>query len=136
MQISQETLVEIFFAPIEEMGRMVRLVLGLSAGAIVLFVNLLSNIQVDRWVSAFLVASVLSFGAATAWCLRVFLSLLRLRTIIAEGIQDESESWRENVERNINSLKDEMTQDAKTVYYFFVAGIVLAAIFVVAVWLT
>ncbi len=136
MHVSQEKLVEIFSAPIEEMGKIVRLVLGLSTGAIVLFVNLLSSIQVDRWVSAFLVASVLSFGLTAIWCMRILLSLLGARTVITEGIQDESESWRVNVEQKIHSLKQEMTQDSKWIYYFFRAGVVFAATFIVLLWLT
>ena len=136
MPISEEKRLEILFSPIEEIGKMIRLILGLSAGAVVLFVNLLANLQSNKWALFLLVLSILAFGLATVWCVSLALGILRLRTIVVAGIQDETESWQANVDAKLKNWTQQTIKDARKVQVFFLAGVFFAAAFVFAAWLT
>lgn len=134
--ISQEKIVELFLAPLEEIGKLARLVLGLSAGAAVLLVNLLAGLQASTWVSAPLVVSVLSFGLAIVACLRVVISLLELRAALPAGLQDESENWQQRAEARVESLRIGLLKVVRVAQFSFLSGIGFAALFVLVLWAT
>ena len=86
MPLGEEKQMEIVFAPLEEAGKFVRLVLGLSTGAVVLFTNLAVSTQFSRWLRVMLVASLLMFGLAAVQCLLIFYRFLETRAIFAKSI--------------------------------------------------
>jgi hypothetical protein len=109
-----------------------KLYFGLSTGAVVLFVNLLARVELSRVVLAPLAASILCFGFAAAWCLRVLMALSRVRIIMVQAILSQNET-AESIQKRVKDWEKKAQKPAKWMERLFWAGMAFAAIFVVAV---
>ena len=108
MELGDETQTRILFAPLDEAGKFVRLILGLSTGAVVLFTNLLVSAKFPRWLLAILAASLLAFGLSAIMCLVVMFKLLETRGLYAKVFttveRERLESFRPQVDGLVESV--------------------------------
>lgn len=132
MALSEETQVRIVFAPLEEAGKLVRLVLGLSTGAVVLFTNLLASAKFPRWLLAILLASLLMFGLSAVMCLFIMFKLLEARAIFAKIFTEESMEGAGRFKPLADSLVESVTVFAARLMLCLGAAILFAATFVIA----
>jgi hypothetical protein len=132
MALSEETQVRIVFAPLEEAGKFVRLILGLSTGAVVLFTNLLVSAKVPRWLLAILAASLVAFALSAAMCLFIIFKLLETRALFAKIFTEESEVGAGRFKPLVDSLVESLTVLAARLVLCLGAAILFAATFVIA----
>lgn len=135
VELSDDKRMDLLLAPVHEMASFYRLLLGLSTGAVVVFVNLLSGIQTRRWITLLLVLAIICFGAAAALCLRLLMHLVEVHSVVAEWIQKPIEE-RQNVEPfQLQVLLHKSEGMADALGLIFVAGVAFSAIFVIALWM-
>lgn len=130
MSLSEEKQMEIVLAPLEEAGKFVRLVLGLSTGAVVLFTNLAVSAQFSRWLRVMLVASLLMFGLAAVQCLFIFFRFLETRAIFAKSFTAETEKEARSYQPKLDALVETVTTLAARLMLLLAAGILFAVAFV------
>ena len=132
MALSEETQVRIVFAPPEEAGKFVRLILGLSTGAVVLFTNLLISAKFSRWLLAILAASLVMFGLSAAMCLFIIFKLLETRALFVKIFTEESKEGAGRFKPLIDSAVESVTVLAARLVLCLGAAIFFAAAFVIA----
>jgi len=135
MPLDVEKPLELAAKPIRAMTEFNKLLLGLSTGAVVLFINIVISLHSARWISAFLVISAISFGVAAVCCLRLLMRIIEIETIMVEAIQDTAEDWRSKYVPRVVRCTEQTTYNAAALQVFFVTGIAFAALFLLAFWL-
>lgn len=80
-----ELILRVVLSLLDEMSATLKLYFGLSTGAVVLSVNLLAGSHAPRLVRIPLALSIFAFGFAATRCLRVLLSLVGFRMLMARA---------------------------------------------------
>jgi hypothetical protein len=124
---------DLLLAPIHELASFHRLLLGLSTGAVVVFVNLLNGIHARRWITLLLVLAIICFGASAALCLRLLMHLVEVHSLVAEWIRKPVEERQNGEPFQVLLGKSERMADA--LGFIFAAGVALSAFFVIALWI-
>jgi len=121
----------LFMSVLDEASGTLKLYFTLSTGAVVLFVNLLVASHMPRLVLIPLALSIFAFGLAATFCLRVLLALTKPRSLMIHALgTGASES---DLKTQLDAWSREAAKQAKWMERLFWAGMVFAAIFVVAV---
>ncbi len=137
MAVSEEKRVDLLLAPIEELGKYFRLVLGLSTGAVVLFVNLLNTTRIQRGVAAILVTSIFSFGMAAMVCLHLVARLVQVRAILAHGVREDKElGHTKTADQELKDWEKSAGREGKILMYCFNVGIFSASMFILFLVIT
>jgi hypothetical protein len=133
LEISDDKHMDLLLAPVHEMASFYRLLLGLSTGAVVVFVNLLNAIHVQRWITLVLVLAIICFGAAAGLCLRLLMKHVEFLSLAAEWIRKPVEE-RQNGEP-FQTLLRKSERMADALGFIFAAGVALSGFFVIALWM-
>jgi hypothetical protein len=132
MPLSEDVEYRIVFGPLEEGAKFVRLILGLSTGAVVLFTNLLVSARLSRFTLAILAVSILAFGLSAIFCLLVMFKLLTARAIHAKAIMQEPREKAEMFRRDLDALVEQTTGLAVKLLWSLGSAILFATLFVFA----
>jgi hypothetical protein len=124
---------DLLLAPVHELASFFRLILGLSTGAVVVFVNLLHGIHVQLWITLWLLLAIICFGAAAALCLRLLMNIVAVLSLTAAWIQKPA-AERQNGEP-FQALLNKSEGMAESLGLIFVAGVAFSAIFVIVLWI-
>jgi hypothetical protein len=127
-RLSPELATQLLSSILDGADGTIRLYFTVSTGAVVLFTNLIANAHGAKPVLAILVLSTFAFGGSALFCLRVLLGLVKLRTILAEGIMTSMSL--EAVEVKVKEWTEASKKLGKWTEGLFHAGVVLAAIFI------
>lgn len=115
-----------------EVSGTLKLYFTLSTGAVVLFVNLLAASHAPRFVLIPLALSILAFGLAAAFCLRVLLALTEPWSLLIDALA--SGASESDLKTKLDAWSAQAVKPpAKRMERLFWTGMVFAAIFVVAV---
>jgi hypothetical protein len=128
--VSPEKTIDVLLAPVEELSKLLRLALGLSTGAVVLFLNLLNTAHARRGALAVLGAAIFSFGIAGTFCLRVLLRLVEARTVLSRGILEQMTTGESKTFDRLAAWQRKARRDSIVFAFFFDAGLFSAALFV------
>ncbi len=126
-----EFAMRLLMSTLDEASGTLKLYFTLSTGGVVLFVNLLAASRASRLVLIPLALSIFAFGLAAALCLRVLLALTKPRSLLGDALATgASES---ELKAKLDAWGAESKKPAKWMERPFWAGMVFAAIFVIAV---
>lgn len=135
MELSDDKRIDLLLAPVHEMASFYKLLLGLSTGAVVVFVNLLNGIHVRMWITSLLILAIVCFGVAAALCLRLMMHLVEVHSLVAESAQKQIVEPQNLEAVQLLVLLNKFEKMADALGLIFVAGVALSAIFVIALWI-
>lgn len=123
-------------ATLEAGNKFYGLVLALSTGAVVLFVNLLVAVRAPRWILWILGLAIISFGLAAVLSLRVLFFFLQLRLVLGDAFVSQRDDAAQTLQSKVDELKKKLKCEARFLEPFFYAAIFFAFIFVLALLVT
>ena len=134
MQIASvppEKALDLWLKLLHEAGSTVRVTLGLSSGAVVLFVRLLVEPGQPIVAMILIAGSVLCFGAAAVLCLGILVGFLNGQTIMAGAAVDTTGRKLQTIGHYLDRWTRSLTLRATAMQVLFYLGVLLAVAFVV-----
>ncbi len=129
---TREKAVDAIFSALTELAAALKLIFGVSTGAVVLFVNLLVGGRFPRAVSCILVASILCFAFAAIRCLNFHFSLVQVRIIMAQGLIDQKPDFPGRFQSEMAKWQQITVKIGKLLNLSFTLGFLFAAAFALA----
>lgn len=132
-QVRLDYVSELFFSMLDDINNLLRLYFTLSTGAIVLFITVLAQLKASRLVLAPLVVSTFLFGAEALLCLRLLSHIITVRQTFAQAAVKNMPS--EELKKQLDVWTPKVNKTGKRTERIFMAGIIFAALFVLALFL-
>ncbi len=127
MEITDDKRIDLLLAPVHDLASFCRLVLGLSTGALVLFINLAYRVQVRLWITILLLLAILCFGAAAGMCLWLLMRIVEVHAAVGEWARG---STSERVQ--LEHLLGRCERTGNTLSLTLIVGMFLSAVFIIA----
>lgn len=119
-----------------EVGSVVRLVFGLSTGAVVLFVNVLVYLHTYWWLLALLALAIVSFGVLAIRCLFILLDFANFSMKMAALLVDSTGDWQSKTTVELSTWQENAKAKGFAAQRMFVFAVMLTAAFVAGLILT
>jgi len=130
-QPNVELVFRLLTSALDEGAGVLKLYFTLSTGAVVLFTNLLVQSRTSKLVAAPLAVSIVAFGVEAAICLRLLMALVKVRSILADGIATGAPP--ETVKKKMDGWNKRAKKQGRLLEWFFWTGMAFALIFVASV---
>lgn len=132
MPVPAERALDLWLKILHEASAVMRVTLGLSTGAVVLFVRFLVGPHQSKAATILIAGSVISFGSAALLCLQLLLGFVNGQMIMIRGAADTTGMSEETLVQNINRWGLRIATKAIEMEILFYLGVLFAFAFVVA----
>jgi hypothetical protein len=126
----QDRALDVLLAGINELSNAFKLCFAVSTGAVVLFIHVLSAIELPKGLLAVLCVSVLCFGSSSIHCIHSILGISRIEVGMAQVLVKNIENRGDVFLKNSGDAVGQLQGSAKRMEQLFNAGVLFATLFV------